>query len=204
MKRPFKIRPLALVLLFLICIGWTTAPSVWGYDAPGIDLKLYADPAQQDVTYQLGVEPVPLIMVQRNVAFADVVTTRGFSKRELHQSLIITDPAGRRHYLNAGAPAHKMPIPFFIANRAWGKAELLPEGWKRSVLVDDLRSHIAEMNTVAGWYTIQAQQPFVRYARLRKDASLGDLGDLDDSANWGGHSSPMCFKSMWHQRPVPS
>jgi hypothetical protein len=79
-----------------------------------------------------------------------------------------------------------MPMPFFIANRAWGKAESIPNGWERSVLIDDLRNHIAEMNTVAGWYTIQAQQPFVRYASLREDLSLGDLGDLGDPNNWKG------------------
>lgn len=186
MKRCFKIMPLWLGLLFLVSVGGFRAASVWGYDTPGVDLKLYTDPAQPDVTYQLGVEPVPLIMVQRNVAFADVLTTRGFSGHELHKSLIITDPFGRRHYLNAGAPAHKMPIPFFIANRAWGKAERLPEDWERSVLVNDLRNHIDAMNTVAGWYTIQAQQPFVRYATLRRDASLGDLGDLEDPTNWEG------------------
>jgi hypothetical protein len=186
MKRQFKTRPLVFLLLFLSIVGWTAAANVWGYDTPGVDLKLYTDPSQPDVTYELGVEAVPLIVVQRNVAFAEVLTTRGFSERELHQSLIITDPTGRRHYLNAGAPVHRMPIPFFIANRAWGKAEILPEGWERSVQVKDLRNHIAEMNNVAGWYTIQAQQPFVRYATLREDASLGDLGDLTDPANWKG------------------
>ena len=77
-------------------------------------------------------------------------------------------------------------MPFFIANRAWGKAESIPNGWQRSVLIEDMRNHIAEMNTVAGWYTIQAQQPFVRYASLREDPSLGDLGDLGDLNNWKG------------------
>lgn len=186
MKRQFKTRPLVFLLLFLSIMGWTAAANVWGYDTPGMDLNVYTDPAHPDVTYQLGAEPIPLIMVQRNVAFADLVTKRGFSERQLYQFLIVKDPSGRRHYLNAGVPAHRMPMPFFIANRAWGKAESIPNGWERSVLIDDLRNHIAEMNTVAGWYTIQAQQPFVRYASLREDASLGDLGDLGDPNNWKG------------------
>ena len=186
MKRQFKTRPLVFLLLFLSIMGWTAAANVWGYDTPGIDLRLYTDPAHPDVTYQLGAEPIPLIMVQRNVAFADLVTQRGFSEEELHHYLIVKDPTGRKHYLNAGAPKHEMPIPFFFANRAWGKAESLPNGWERSVLVDDMRNHIAEMNRIAGWYTIQAQQPFVRYATRRIDASLGDLADLEDFANWEG------------------
>ena len=68
MKRQFKTRPLVFLLLFLSIMGWTAAANVWGYDRPGLDLRLYTDPAHPGVTYQLGAEPIPLIMVQRGAS----------------------------------------------------------------------------------------------------------------------------------------
>jgi hypothetical protein len=186
MKRCIKTKRLISLLVFLLWMAMGVGTLAWGYDTAGMELNLYADPGHPEPKYVLGSEPVPLILVERNVAYADLVTRRGFSQEELHQTLIVTDPSGRRHFLNAGAPAHRMPMPFFIADRAWAKAESLARGWERSALIEDLRDHVPVMNSVAGWYTIQAQQPFVRYAALRRDTSLGHLGEIDNAENWEG------------------
>lgn len=175
----------ALGILFLgtglLCHG-----QVWGDESSGLTLSLHADTAHVDLKFILGQEPIKLIMVIRNNTGGPITTDRGFSQVELHHSLIVIDPGGKRHELRQKNEAHKMPPPYFLSNKPWGPAETLQADWVRSVSIEDLTELIPMMKTTAGWYTIEAQQPFARYARTGQDAGLGFLGLLDHSSNWHG------------------
>ena len=174
----------ALAILFLgtgiLCHG-----QVWGYESSGLTLSLHADPDHADLKFILG-EAITLIMVISNDTHGPIATDRGFSQVELHHSLIVIDPGGKRHELRQENEAHGMPPPFFLNDQPWGHAETLRADWVRSVTIEDLTELIPMMKTTAGWYTIEAQQPFVRYARTGQDAGLGFLGLLDHSENWPG------------------
>jgi len=171
------------ILLFgtgLLCHG-----HVWGYESSGLTLSIHADPDHTDLKFTLG-EAVALIMVISNDTQGPITTDKGFSQVELHHSLIVIDPGGKRHELRQKNEAHKMPPPFFLNDQPWGLAETLPGDWVRSVTIEDLSELIPMMKTTAGWYTIEAQQPFVRYVRTGQDTGLGFLGLLDHTNNWQG------------------
>jgi hypothetical protein len=105
---------------------------------------------------------------------------------ELHHSLIVIDPGGKRYELRQKNEAHAMPPPYFLNNKPWGPAETLRVNWARSATIEDLTELIPMMKKTAGWYTIVAQQPFVRYASTGHDAGLGFLCLLDHPGNWLG------------------
>jgi hypothetical protein len=147
---------------------------------------VFTDQDHPDLRFQLGLDPVKLIMVIKNETNTPIATARGFSQAEFHRALIVTDPGGVRHVVGEGHKLHKMDPPFFLNARPWGQAEALPAGWVRSVTVADLRDYVPVMKTTAGWYTIQAQQPFVRFASTGQYAGLGFLGALDHPDNWHG------------------
>jgi hypothetical protein len=168
-----------VVLLVPLCYGL-----VLGYDSPGIVLRIYGDQEHSQLQYILGQEPVHIVVVISNTAESPLLTERGFSQVELRHTLVITDPQGVKYSLSAGEMLHKMPIPFFLNDRPWGFAESLPLGWVRSVTIEDLTELVTVMKTKAGWYTIEAYQPFLRFASAGQDPGLGLLGLLDEPGNW--------------------
>ena len=175
------------VRIFLIALagaGFLWPAIAMGIDTPGLSLSLYTDPDHPDFKFQLDQDPIPLIVVIKNIAGTTIHTERGFSGLELYNAVIVTDPTGTKHNLKQGDHSHKMPVPYFLTGRPWSLAEALPATWVRSVTIDDLRNHVPIMLTTAGWYKIQAYQPFARFASTGQFPKLGTLGLLDNPANW--------------------
>ena len=183
---PCTLRPRSLPVLtiFLLLIVPVCHGLAWGYDSPGIDLRIYGDQEHPDLQYLLGQEPVDLVIVISNIAGSSLLTERGFSQVELRHTMVITDPQGVKYSLSGGEMLHKMPVPFFLNDRPWALAEYLPKEWVRSVTIDDLTELVPVMKTKAGWYTIEAFLPFLRFASAGQDPGLGLLGLLDEPGNW--------------------
>ena len=157
------------------------------YENPGLTMELLPvgkDPANP--TYIMGSvdDRIEMLLVLRNEAVTAVVTERGFSHGEAYNALIVTDPGGTRHLLRYGDDAHKMPMPFYINDKPWGLAESIPVSWAKSTRINDLRDYLPMMRTTAGWYTIQAQLPFTRFAATGQDSGLGLLALLEHANNW--------------------
>ena len=191
-----------LIAVFLwaaqLCCG-----VAWGFDSPGLSLNIYVEPgAGEALEYNLGEDPVKLFLVLKNESSRVVVTERDFSLEELHHSLIITDPNGVRHILRPVDETHKMPIPYFIDEKAWSPAEKLSADWVKSTTIDDLREKVPVMLTTSGWYTIEAQQPFVRFASTGEFGSLGTLAVQDNANNWNG--ALIANKLQIHIKPQAS
>jgi hypothetical protein len=160
--------------------------AVLAFTDSGLQLTLEVDAAQADLKYTLGQDPVLLVMTIRNAAGEPIATSRGFSQIELYNALSVTDPNGVRHVSGSMDLGHKMPPPFFINDQAWGPAETLPAAWVRSATIADLRDLYPMMQTTAGWYTIEARTPFIRFASTGQIAGLGLLGLLENQSNWEG------------------
>lgn len=174
------------VLVILLLSACLLCPCyAWGEDSPGLSLSIYIDQAHEDLQYALG-EPIKLIMRIKNIWGYPINTERGFSKVELHQSLVITDPAGTTHSLSQETVVLDPLPPFFLKDQATSPAETVPLDWVRSVAIDDLGDLFPMMKTTAGWYTIEAQQPFVRFAKTVQHDRLGLLGLQEHPGNWHG------------------
>lgn len=187
MRYFFKYDGTKYVRIFLIALvgaGILWPAIAMGIDTPGLKLNLYTDPGHPDFKFQLDQDPIPLIIVIKNIAGTTIHTARGFSGLELYKAVIVTDPTGARHYLKQGDHSHKMPVPYFLSGRPWSLAEALPATWVRSATIDDIRDRVPIMLTTAGWYKIQAYQPFARFASTGQFPKLGTLGLLDNPANW--------------------
>ena len=177
----------AIALIVTACFGpFGPTPGV-AYDEAGINMQVFTvgkDSVQP--AYLLGEEKITLLLVIRNETGKSIITERGFSQVELDDALIIKDPNGTRHLLRDVDDAHFMRMPYFLNNKPWAKAESLSPNWVRSVRIEDLREKLPVMKTLAGWYSIELQQPIVRYAVTGQDAGLGLLGLLDHPNNWSG------------------
>jgi hypothetical protein len=159
----------------------------WGYNSPGLSLNIYVEPgAGGALEYDLGKEPVKVFLVLKNESSRTIVTERDFSVEELQHSLIVTDPNNVRHILRPSDETHKMPMPYFINEKAWSPAEKLPVGWVKSTAINDLREKVPVMFSTAGWYTLEAQEPFIRFASNAEFVSLGTMAVQDNKNNWNG------------------
>jgi hypothetical protein len=171
----------------LVCFGLFGPTPGGAYDSAGINMQMYTVGKDAvEPVYLLGEENIPLLLVIRNETGKPVVTERGFSEVELDDALVVKDPNGIGHLLREVGDAHFMRTLYFLNDKPWAKAESLPPDWVRSVEIEDLREKLPVMKTLAGWYTIRVQQPFVRYAATGQDAGLGFLGLLDHPNNWSG------------------
>jgi hypothetical protein len=181
-----RIRCVCLLALTCLWAGFVWPGHARGEDTSGMSLNVYTDPSHQGTDYALGDDPVKLVMVIKNISEWPVNTDRGFSQIELQRSLVVTDPGGTRYSLSqetlALTPAH----PLYLYDFATSPAETLPEGWVRSVTIADLTELFTMMGKTPGWYTIEAHQPFVRYAWIIQDDQLGKLAIQDDARNWYG------------------
>jgi hypothetical protein len=176
-----------ILIVFFLWAAMLCCGVAWAFDSPGLSLNIYVEPgAGEALEYGLDVDPVKLFLVLKNESGRAIVTERNFSLEELHHSLIITDPNGARHILRPSDEIHKMPMPFFINEKAWSPAEKLPVNWVKSTSIEDLRAKVPVMFSTAGWYTIEAQQPFVRFASSGEFGSLGTMAMQDNANNWTG------------------
>jgi hypothetical protein len=171
----------ALILLAGMC----GASEVYG-DTAGLTVEISLKQAPADSRFPLGV-PVGLTMVLRNATDWSIYTEKGFSQVELHQSLVLTDPNQKVHsFIDPKAVVDTMPPPIFWNDRAVLFAERVSPGIVRSTTISDLRTLFPVMNSLSGWYTIEAHQPFIRFASWIETRALGILGVGDDRNNWHG------------------
>ena len=157
-------------------------------DSSGLNMEISFKQTQTlgDFQFPLGV-PIGLTMVLKNVSGWPVYTEEGFSQVDLHKSLILTDPNQKVHaFMDPTVLVDTMTVPIFLSGRALIPAEKLSKEFIKTVTITDLRALFPVTNTVTGWYTIQAHQPFMRFASWIEDASVGVLGLLDDENNWRG------------------
>ena len=181
----FGTRYVRILAILFLWAGFMHHGHVWAYESSGLNLSLHPDTTHAYLKFTLG-EPIKLIMVINNNTGGTITTDRGFSQVELHRSLIIVDPGGKRHELGQEDKGHKMPQAFPRNDKLWLLAETLRADWVRSVTIEDLTELIPMMKTTPGWYTIEAQRPFIRFARTGQDAALGFLGLLDSLYIWDG------------------
>lgn len=157
-------------------------------DSSGLSMEnsLKQTQAVGDFQFPLGV-PIGLTMVFKNVSGWPVYTEEGFSQVDLHKALMLTDPNQKVHaFMDPAVLVDTMTVPIFLSGRALITAEKLPKEFVRTITITDLRALFPVANTVTGWYTIQAHQPFMRFASWLEDPSVGVLGILGDQNNWQG------------------
>lgn len=154
----------------------------------GMSLNVYVDEAgHPDLRYILGVDPIKVTVVIKNTTQWPINTDRGFSQVDLFKALILTDPDGKKHAYSEQSEKVFDVLPSISFNQTpTSRAEILPAGWVRSTLIEDLRRLFPMMNTTPGWYSIEAQQPFVRFAWTIQAGNLGLLGPQQDPNNWHG------------------
>jgi hypothetical protein len=176
-----------LVLFFAtVLIVSLTGETALAYTDSGLQLILEVDADHADLKYALGQDPIKIVITISNAAGQPIATSRGFSQIELYNAIMVTDPDGVRHVQGSMDVSHKMPPPFFIDDRPWGPAETLPADWVRSATINDLRNHYPLMHTTAGWYTIEARTPNIRFASTGQNPGLGLMGLLEHEDNWEG------------------
>lgn len=174
-----------MLLLMLAGAVLVLPAMVWAQNGAGIRLTISVDQADADLMFPLG-DPIKIMLVNENRSGWTINTERGFSQEELHHNLIVTDPSGSRLSLREEKEGHKMPPTLFLNGQPTIRAETLPVGWVKSTTIANLENLFPIMKTTPGWYTIQAQQPFVSFAWTRSDPGLGLLGVADDPGNWYG------------------
>jgi hypothetical protein len=99
----------------------------------------------------------------------------------------LTDPNGEKYiYIPEKETVDTMPPPIIYGDREVLLAEALSQGVVKTVVIDDLRELFPMLNTVPGWYTLEAIQPFIRFAGVIKIENFGVLGLADDENIWQG------------------
>ena len=179
---------IASIVFIGLAIILPRAETVWGQISSGLSLNLYADEqSHPQLQYQLGIDAIEITMVIKNDTPWPVNTDRGFSKVDLHRALILTDPSGTKHAYSQDKAGAFDVLPAISFNQVPAtEAEVLPAPWTRSVKLDDLRALFPRLNTVPGWYVIEAQQPFIRFAWTVQAVPVGLLGPQIDPNNWEG------------------
>lgn len=151
----------------------------------GLSLQMYTDQANPGPEYPLGT-PVKMMLVIKNETGFTLNTTRGFGQGDFYKGLILTTPSGeRRQFVDEGI-AFDAPPPLFIdylesntlqtKNLICVPAETLSEDWVRTITIEDLRELFPIMRDTPGWYTIEVQQPLVRYLWTLEYGNAGLLG----------------------------
>ena len=177
----YKLKIIAASFALLCIIAWPAS----GFSDSGMSLEVLADQAHPDLQYVLG-EPIKVIMVMKNATDWSINTERIIKEVQLENALVITDPGGTRHSITKDTQTFDMPPPFFWNDLPATPAESLDQGWVRSVTIDDLGALLPMMHQIPGWYTIEAYQPFIRFAWTIEDSQLGLLGIQGDESNWFG------------------
>ena len=193
MKVVFHSRKAGHFSIFGITLIWAAVVlggAAWATD-PGITLEItilkdgqaVTDP--QDLTFSTGTQ-VGVKMVLKNNTQFPINTERGFSKLESHRFLTLIDPAQVHHSVGGQVSSGDAPPPFFLGDKTTIPAETLPAGWTKTVTINNVANLFPVMQNTLGWYTLEAQMPFVRLIWILEDKQLGLLGVENDSRNWIG------------------
>jgi hypothetical protein len=179
-----RLKSLAIIMLVMGLFAGHVSGQVSG----GLKLDLYADEKDHpQLRFALGQDKIQITIVVKNDTPWAIYTDRGFSPAGLHRALILTDPKGVRHaYSEAGAGAFDV-LPGISWNQIMTtEAQILASNWARSVIIEDLKSLFPMLDKVPGWYVIEAQLPFVRFAWAVNVPPLGILAPQKDLNNWYG------------------
>jgi hypothetical protein len=181
-----KIKP-AICLLGLMSFFWVPAP-LWADGPAGLSVNLYLDQDNAERRFALGL-PIELVMVVKNETQWPIITERDFSQKQFYLTLILiyTDPFDKvKVYTLAGEELHKMLSAFFIAGTPMVRSETIPQGWVKSITIDDLGALFPKLKTVPGSYKIKAELPFLRFQWGFELYPLGMLGAADHPDNYNG------------------
>ena len=144
-----------------------------------MDLRLYT--LQEGLKYPMG-QAVAVIAVLKNVKKWPINTD---PISELERALVLTDPAGVKHVpLVSETKAADMPPTYKWGGFDTAPAEVLEQGARRSVTIDDVTVLFPVMRALSGWYTLQARMPASRYG-WTVHTKTGRMGVLDEKA-WHG------------------
>ena len=193
MKVVFHNRKTGIFSVFVITLIWAAvvlAGSAWATE-PGVTLEITILKDGQEVTdpkdmvfiagSQVGVK-----MVLKNNTKFPINTERGFSKLEPHRFLVLIDPANKHHYVGGIVTSGDAPAPFFLGDKTTIPAETLPSGWTKTVTISDMAKLFPVIEEDIGWYTLEANVPFVRLVWTLEDKQLGLLGVENDDRNFTG------------------
>ena len=181
-----KIKPV-ICLLGLMGLFWVPAP-LWADGPAGLSVNLYLDQDDAEGRFALGL-PIKMIMVVKNETGWPIITERKFSQKQLYLTLILiyTDPFDKvKVYTLAGEELHQMLSAFFIAGSPMVRSETLPQGWVKSITIEDLGALFPKLKTVPGSYKIKAELPFLRFQWGFELYPLGMLGAADHPDNYNG------------------
>lgn len=182
-------------VLVLVLAAGVWAPARGQTAAPGIGIDIALSPLQPDFRFALGAVIGVTLVIKKTAAWP-VYTDRGFSQSEFYQALILTDPAGKKYkYIPKLELYDTMPPTLNWGDRSIVPAESLPDGVLKTVIVKNLSKIFPVVATLPGWYKIQAQQPFKRFAETL-DFGGGNLWGYDEDVNnWSGavNSSLLSF-----------
>ena len=185
MKRFFDIacnQKWRLLLIPILVFGALSFEDAYGASS-GLKIEIALDGGDQ---HPLGF-PIALRMVITNDSQWSIYTKKGFSQTEFYRSLILTDPNGeKRIYIPATIPVDTMLPSLIYGNRQVSLAQALLPGVVKAVTIADLAQLFPIIDTVPGWYTLEAQQPFVRFAETIAIENFGVLGLADDPDKWQG------------------
>ena len=180
-----RTKSLLLLLLIILVAG------IWGHksafaDSSGLAVKIAISGEQSNLQIPLGF-PIRLVMVITNETEWSLYTKKGFSQTEFYKSFHLTDPNEKKYiYIPEKETVDTMPPPIVYGDREVLLAEALAKGIVKTIVIDDLRELFPMLNTVPGWYTLEAIQPFIRFAGIIKIKNFGVLGLADDENIWQG------------------
>ena len=180
-----RTKSLQLLLLIILLSGTLGLDSAFS-DSSGLKVGIAISGDQTDLQIPLGV-PIGLVMVITNETAWELYTKKGFSQTEFFKSLHLTDPNGEKYiYIPEKETVDTMPPSIVYGGREVLLAEALSQGVVKTIVIDDLRELFPMLKTVPGWYTLEAIQPFMRFAGIIKIENFGVLGLADDENIWQG------------------
>lgn len=177
-------RPVIPVLILAALFSLQSAQAA---DSSGLKIAIALNTDQAEPRLALGAA-VGLTMAVGNSTSWPIYTKLGFSQNEFIKALILTGPAGGKYiYLPADEQIDTMPPAITFGGRQVILTEELPPGVVKKVVVDDLGELFPMLKSTPGWYTIEARQPFIRFAEIIPIKDFGVLGPVDDAENiWRG------------------
>ena len=157
----------------------------WGAGPAGLSVNLFLKPDGADRRIPLG-SPIEMLLVIKNQTLSELITERDFSKREFYLSLLLISSESNKVYTLSGQELHAMMSAFYVGGRPMIRAEILPAGWAKSVVITDLRELFPILKTKPGAYTVRAELPFLRFQWGFELDPLGQLGAADHPDNFNG------------------
>jgi len=180
-----RTKSLQILLLIILLSGTLGLDSAFS-DSSGLKVAIAISGDQPNLEIPLGF-PIGLVMLITNETEWELYTKQGFSQTEFFKSLHLTDPNGEKYiYIPEKETVDTMPPPIVYGDREVLLAEALSKGVVKTIVIDDLRELFPMLKTVPGWYTLEAIQPFIRFAGIITIKNFGVLGLADDENIWQG------------------